>query len=177
PLASVFLILGVIDSAIVYNYFMKRKSVWNIVLASPAGGMPILVFWVALTGPISFIPIIMALLTIFWTPAHIWSLAFFYQEDYKKAKIPMLPVVYEPEKSIYCIAGSTILLVLFSLALINSFGSIYLLTTLILGLTILFFAVKLVLKPQKENAWTLFKLSSPYLFLIFLAMLLDIYFG
>ncbi len=173
PLAVLFMLLGVADSAIVYNAITKRKSPLNIILGAPAGGMPVLVAWSAIAGKIEFIPIMMALLIIFWTPIHIWSLAIYFSDDYTKVKVPMLPVVTSHETTIRWIALFSLTLVAFSLFLIPSFGKIYLITSIAIGIIITILSIRLLFKPTKSMSWQLFKFSSPYLFLIFLVMILD----
>lgn len=173
PLAALFMLLGVADSALVYNAITKRKSPLNIVLGAPAGGMPVLVAWSAIAGRVEFIPVMMALLIIFWTPIHIWSLAIYFSDDYEKVKVPMLPVVTSPETTIRWIALFALALVAFSLFLIPNFGRIYLFTSIAIGIAITILSIRLLFKPTKSMSWQLFKFSSPYLFLIFLAMILD----
>jgi len=173
PLAALFMLLGVTDSAIVYNAITKRKSPLNIILGAPAGGMPVLVAWSAIAGKIEFIPIMMALLIIFWTPIHIWSLAIYFSDDYTKVRVPMLPVVTSHETTIRWIALFSLTLVAFSLFLIPSFGKIYLITSIAIGIVITILSIRLLFKPTKSMSWQLFKFSSPYLFLIFLVMILD----
>jgi len=173
PLAALFMLLGVADSALVYNAITKRKSPLNIVLGAPAGGMPVLVAWSAIAGKIEFVPVMMAILIIFWTPIHIWSLAIYFSDDYEKVKVPMLPVVTSHETTIRWIALFALALVTFSLFLITSFGKIYLITSIAAGVIIATMSIRLIFAPEKKMSWQLFKFSSPYLFLIFLAMILD----
>ncbi len=173
PLASLFMLLGVADSALVYNAITKRKSPLNIILGAPAGGMPVLVAWSATAGKIELIPFLMALLIIFWTPIHIWSLALYYSDDYEKVKVPMLPVVTGPKTTIRLIALFSLILVEFSLLMVRSFRVFYLATAIVLGTLIVIESFRLLRRPDKKTSWQLFKLTSPYLFLLFLAMILD----
>ena len=173
PLAALFMLLGVADSALVYNTIAKRRSPLNIILGAPAGGMPVLVAWSAIAGKVEFVPVMMAILIIFWTPIHIWSLALYFSDDYEKARVPMLPVVTSPETTIRWIAFFALALVAFSLFLISNFGKIYLIVSIAIGIVIATLSVRLLFKPTKNISWQLFKFSSPYLFLIFLAMILD----
>lgn len=176
PLAALFMLLGVADSALVYNAIAKRRSPLNIILGAPAGGMPVLVAWSAIVGKIELLPITMAFLIILWTPIHIWSLALYYSDDYKKVKVPMLPVITGPETTIRWIAFFALTLVVFSLLLVNRFGQIYLITSVLTGTIIAILSTRLLFKPVKSVSWQLFKFTSPYLFLIFLAMILDTWF-
>lgn len=107
----------------------------------------------------------------------IWNLAIFYSEDYKKARVPMLPTVFTLEKTLRCIAATVLLLYLLSIALylVGGFGPIYLGVALVSGLLLSLGNIALVLKPSRKFAWTMFKLSSPYLFLLFAGMMLDVW--
>lgn len=175
PQATIYLILGFVFSAIVYNGYLKRRSSLNILFASPAGMMPTFFSWSFLGEKIDLIPFLLGLLVVFWTPAHIWSLAIFYASDYKQAKIPMLPLVAGREKTIRIIAFFNALLIVVSLSLAWSgfFGSFYLVSSLFLNLVALVLTVLTYHSPSRENSWRLFKFSSPYLALLFLAMIVD----
>lgn len=175
PEATVYLVLGFIFSAIVYNGYLKRRSPLNILFASPAGMMPIFFSWSFFGENISFIPFLLGLLVVFWTPAHIWSLAIFYSSDYSKAKVPMLPLTAGEKKTIRLIALFNALLVgtSFSLGWSGLFGKFYLVVALALNSVVLALTVFTYLKPSRENSWRLFKFSSPYLGLLFLTAVLD----
>lgn len=179
PEATTYLVLGFIFSAVVYNGYLKRRSSLNILLASPAGMMPIFFSWSFLGEKIGLVPFLLGLLVVFWTPAHIWSLAIFYSSDYNKAKIPMLPLVAGEKKTIRLIALFNALLVGTSiiLGLSGFFGKFYLITALVLNLAFLALTVFTYLKPNRKNSWRLFKFSSPYLALLFLIMVADRFFA
>jgi heme o synthase len=120
----------------------------------------------------------MALLVFVWTPSHFWALAMRAVGDYSKAGIPMLPVVVGEKKTAQYIALNTFLLVPLSLAFVlpplGGFGIIYLVTAGLLGLGMILVDLRLVANPTKAQAWTAFKFSSPYLAIVFLAMVLDV---
>ena len=114
-LAAVFIALGFLDSAIIYNAISKKRTPLNILFGSPAGGMPVLAAWAAIAKTkVDLLAVIMFLLVIIWTPMHIWSLAYFYKEDYKKASVPMLPVIWESRKVFVLIGILNFMLVFFS---------------------------------------------------------------
>lgn len=175
PLAALWMVLGATDSAFVYNRLSKRKTCLNIILGAPAGGMPLLATWAALRGQVELLPLLMALLIVIWTPTHIWSLAIYYKEDYDQAAIPMLPNVFNEKRAIQLVAVASLLLIVATLELkyLGNFGSLYTTVAILLALTLGFFAVKSIFKPSRQAMWQLFKLTSPYLFLIFLVMVLD----
>lgn len=175
PLAALWMFLGAADSALVYNRLSKRKTCLNILLGAPAGGMPLLVTWAALRGQVELLPLLMAALIVIWTPTHIWSLAIYHKEDYNRAAVPMLPNVLDEKRAIRLVAAASLLLIIatFGLKFLSDFGTLYTITAILLALILGFFAVKSILKPSRRVMWQLFKVTSPYLFIIFLMMVLD----
>ncbi len=175
-LAFIFILLGVMDNVIIYSLWTKRRSSLNIILGGFSGGLAPLYGWAFAIGTIDMIALILGCIVILWIPSHIWSLALYYKSDYEKANIPMLPIVTTTETAIKCIASTVILLIMasFTLFLYGGFGLVYLLISVISGLIVLTGYLYLYFRPSKELAWTLFKISSPQLFLIFSAAALDI---
>ena len=84
---------AVLFYVLVYTMLLKRRTTQNIVIGGAAGAIPPLVGWAAVTGDLTWTPVILFLIIFMWTPPHFWALALKYREDYAKAKIPMLPVV------------------------------------------------------------------------------------
>lgn len=175
PKSIIFLILGFMFSAVIYNGYLKRRSPLNILFASPAGMMPVLFMWHLFRNEISLIPVLLGTLVILWTPAHIWSLAIFYASDYGRAKIPMLPLIAGEVGTSRIIAFFNLLLTLVSswISVAGFFGKFYFVSVLILNTVLLTFTMKVLLKPIPENSLKLFKFSSPYLALLFLIMVID----
>jgi len=176
PLTFVLGLLGFVDNVIVYSLLMKRRSPLNIILGGFSGGLPALVGWAAVNKGLNLTALLIASIVVLWIPNHIWNLAIFYTEDYKKVSVPMLPAVLSLEKTIRCTVATVVLMYLCSLALyfVGGFGLIYLGIALVFGLFIAVSNMVLFLKPSRERAWVMFKLSSPYLFVLFLAMVLDV---
>jgi len=176
PLSALCLLLGILDDAIVYNLLTKRRSPLSIVLGGFSGGLPALFGWTAITNSISLTPILIAALVVLWIPNHIWNLAIAHTEDYKKVQVPMLPAVYSLRGTVRCIVSTVLLTYVFSIVLgfVGPFGWIYMGTALVSGLIVSIGNIRLLLYPTRERAWSLFKLSSPYLFLLFLAMIVDV---
>ena len=174
-LALGLMIFGLFDNIIVYSKWLKRKSIWNIVLGGFSGGAPALIGYVAVTTTTIELGFILAGLTFLWIPTHIWSLALHVQKDYSRANIPMLPVVKGESTSIRVIAGTTIMMVDFSIIpfYFNIFGWIYLGIASVLGVIIIAMSITLLVRPTEKRSWTLFKFSSPYLALLFIAMYVD----
>ncbi len=175
-LASLFIFLGAAIYVLFYTKYLKLRTTLNIVLGGSAGSCAPLAGWAAATGQLNAVaPWLMALLVFVWTPSHFWALAMRAVGDYSKAGIPMLPVVVGERKTAQYIALNTFLLVPLSLALVplSGFGIVYLAIAAILGLGMILVDLKLVVNPTKAQAWTAFKFSSPYLAIVFLAMVLD----
>jgi protoheme IX farnesyltransferase len=113
---------------------------------------------------------------VLWIPNHIWNLAIYYSDDYQRVSVPMLPAVFELTKTLRCILATVLLMYLFSilLYLYGPFGPFYLAVALALGFLVSLGNIYLVLRPSRERAWKMFKVSSPYLFLLFAGMVLDV---
>ena len=166
---------GLFDNIIVYSKWLKRRSMSNIILGGFSGGAPALIGYVAVTTATIELGLVMAGLVFLWIPMHIWSLALHIREDYARANVPMLPVVKSETTSVRVIAGTTLMMVLFSILpfFMNVFGIIYLATATVLGAIIFAMSIKLLVKPTEKMSWTLFKFSSPYLAALFIAMVVD----
>ena len=176
----VFLLMlfGLFDNIIVYSKWLKRRNQANIILGGFSGGVPALIGYVAVTTQNLEIGLVMAGLVFFWIPTHIWSLALHVRKDYQKAKIPMLPVVCEEKTAVRIIAGTTLIMVLFSILpfFFNQFGQIYLITATLFGAIMMGLSLWLLLKPTEKASWTVFKFSSPYLTAVFIAFMVDAFF-
>lgn len=175
PSSALYLILGFLFSAVIYNGYLKRRSFLNVVIASPAGMMPVLFMWTFTGNKIGLVPILMGLLVIFWTPAHIWSLAILYKRDYKKAGVPMLPVVEGEATTVRSIALANFFLLLTSVALsfFGKFSGFFLFFSLALNIILFYLTLRAGFNPTKKAAFELFKFSSPYLAAIYLFAVID----
>ena len=174
-LAFLWIGLGVVDNVVVYSLLLKRRSPWNIVLGGVSGGLPVMFGWSAVTGTVSLLPILLAALVVLWIPGHIWSLAIFTRNDYERARVPMLPVVTKLSIALRCIVSTIALMVPFSLWIffVGNFGLIYLAVAVIFGIAVLYVNFELFVHPDDKMAYKAFKISSPYLFTLFLAMTID----
>ncbi|WP_337861536.1 heme o synthase [Nitrososphaera sp.] len=175
PLAFGLMAFGLFDNIIVYSKWLKRRSQSNIILGGFSGGAPALIGYVAVTTQNIEIGLVMAGLVFLWIPTHIWSLALHVKKDYSRAKVPMLPVVSSEKTSIRVIAGTTIMMVVFSVLpfFFNQFGLVYLLTAAVFGAAMIAMSVWLLVKPSERASWTVFKFSSPYLTALFIAFMVD----
>jgi heme o synthase len=170
--------LGLFDNIIVYSKWLKRKSQLNIILGGFSGGAPALIGYVAVTTQHIELGLVMAGLVFLWIPTHIWSLSLHVKKDYTKAGVPMLPVVSSEERSVRIIAGTTLMMVLFSILpfLLKQFGLIYVITATVFGAAMVGLSIWLLLRPSERAAWTVFKFSSPYLTALFIAFMVDAFY-
>ncbi len=179
-LSAVAMLIGFLDYTVVYSYLLKRRSWSNIILGGFSGVMPVLIGYFAVSHPdITFeTALFMGFLVFFWIPEHIWSLAIRFRSEYKEARVPMLPVIIPERRAVQVIAGTTIMMVAFSLLpfFYPSLGlhSVYLGFAVVLGALMLFVNGWLLANPSIERAWTVFKISSPYLFFIFIGIVIDV---
>ncbi len=134
-----------------------------------------MVGWAAATGHLGLAAWILFAIEFMWTPPHFWALAIVRMKDYERAGVPMLPVVRGEEETrrqilIYTIEliGVTLLLPIFHLA-----GTIYLISSLVLGGLLLYAAWRLWREGGNKVAWTMYRWSSMYLAFIFLAIMID----
>lgn len=177
PVAFACLWGGMLGYVGIYSLWLKRKSAWNIILGGFSGGLPALFGWTAITGRVDLLPVLIAALVVLWIPNHIWSLAIFYRNDYARVCVPMLPVVWELPKALRCLLSTVVLMVIFSflIYLAGDWGPVYLVTAAVTGIAALAMSVYVYLRPSPRAAWTLFKFSSPYLALLFLGMMADVW--
>ncbi|MCS4538109.1 MAG: heme o synthase [Thaumarchaeota archaeon] len=174
-LSTAMILLGAFTYIVVYTIFLKRRTTWNIVLGGFAGSFAALAGWTAAGDSIGGPAILMAFLIFLWTPSHFWSLAILTNRDYQKAGIPMLPAIVGEQKASRYIVLNTLLLIPFSLLFyfLGYNGILYLAITSVVGALLLVTNIKMLREPNKENSWTAFKFSSPYLAIVFTAMVLD----
>ncbi len=174
-LSFVWIALGVFDNVIIYSLLLKRRSRLNIILGGVSGGLPVMFGWSAVTNSYALLPVLLAGLVVLWIPGHIWSLAIFTRKDYERAHVPMLPVVTKLSTALRCIVSTVVLMIPFSLWIFfeGKFGLIYLITAVLFGIWVLYVNFKLFLHPNDDLAYKAFKVSSPYLFTLFLALIID----
>ena len=180
--ATVFIAFGLLNNVIVYSYVLKRNSRTNIILGGLCGGSPPMIGWVAVSmSDLWTMGLAMAGLVFIWIPMHIWALTLHFKEDYNKVDVPMLTAVQSEKTSARAIALSTVVMVLFSIAPFfittengeDMVGDVYLWTAIASGALMLALSVWVTVKPMEKAAWTLFKFSSPYLAVLFIALMVD----
>ena len=160
----------------VYSLWLKRTSKHNIVIGGVAGAMPVLVGWAAVTNSLSWVPVVLFLVIFFWTPPHSWALAIRHTEDYRKAGVPMLPVVVSLRVTIRSMVIYSVVLLLTTLVLIPiaDLGLVYGITALVSGMAFVLGAVRLGSDPTEARSMRLFSLSITYVTVLFLALTIDV---
>lgn len=164
-----------------YTMLLKRRTTQNIVWGGLAGCFPALIGWTAVTGELSWVPVVLFAVVFFWTPPHTWALALRYREDYAGVDVPMLPVRVPAREVGRQILGYTVAMVLTSLLLWPVAGTslVYPVVASILGLVFLIEARGLWRRAEgTEDLATiqpmrLFHVSNLYLSLLFVAVALD----
>lgn len=174
-LTTAIIALGFINNVLVYSLWTKRKTPLNIFWGSLAGGLPAIAGYTAYANTLNLESLLLGVVVMAWIPVHVWSLALRYKADYTKVNVPMLPVVVSEKKAVQFIALASGLLVAFSLmpVALNLFGPFYLYSASILGAILFLLSLWLLLKPVEYRAWVVFKVSSVYLFLLFLSIFMD----
>jgi len=181
-IAAGLMAFGLWNNIHVYSYLLKRKTRLNIILGGFCGGVPALIGWVAVTTMgLWSLGLVMAGLVFIWIPMHIWALTLHFKDDYNKVGVPMLTAVQSEKTSARVIAGSTVVMVLFSivpffLTMDNGepmMGSVYLWTAIASGGMMIVLSAWVVGKASEKASWTLFKVSSPYLTVLFIALMVD----
>ncbi|MGC8610795.1 MAG: protoheme IX farnesyltransferase [Thermoplasmata archaeon] len=168
----IWLIFGITFDPFLYNYLTKRKTVYNILIGSFAGGAPVMVIYSSVSNKFfSLIPFLIMITIVVWTPLHIWSLAIRYYDDYKKANVPMLPVKYGEKFTTKIMIIFLMILLLDSILFFYFYFISLLIFIIIIDIIIAVPTIYLYFKPNKNISFLIFKLSSPYLAL-FLSLII-----
>lgn len=177
-LATVLVFFGAATYGLVYTVWLKKRTVWNVVIGGAAGSFAVLAGAAAAapaTGPaIGTVPVLLATVLFLWTPPHFWSLAAARSEDYRDAQVPMLPVVTEPEFWGPTIFSHVAALVALSfLPLFFGMGVVYGLFAAAGGLPFLRASWRLMRKPDRQRAMSTFRYSLLQFALLSLGVILD----
>jgi protoheme IX farnesyltransferase len=160
----------------IYTRWLKRTTPQNIVIGGAAGAFPPLVGWAAMTGRIDLAAVYLFLIVFYWTPPHFWALALLKQRDYTKAGVPMAPLVWGEHETMNQMVWYTLILIPITVLPVTfgTFGWIYLVSALVLGLILLGAVLKMrAAKEWTAPAWWVYKYSLLYLALLFVAMAAD----
>ena len=166
---------SLIGYAFIYTVYLKRATPQNIVIGGLAGAAPPLLGWASVTNSIDPYALLLVLIIFVWTPPHFWALAIYRRDEYAKESIPMLPVTHGVVFTKLQIVLYTIILYVVSLLpyVVLMSGEIYLFSALILSSIFLYYSINLYYSSDIEDAMKTFQFSIYYIFLIFLALLID----
>jgi len=174
PVSAFFIALGIFSYVIIYTVWLKRLNTSNIVIGGIAGSAAAWAGWSAATGSMDLLGFLVGFLVFVWTPSHFWCLAMKIKDEYAQANIPMLPVVIGMQRTSKYILGNTLILLPYSLML-SAFGMgiVYIAIAAVSGGLMLAYHYKLTKTPTSEFAWKAYKVTAPYLTIIFVAVALD----
>ncbi len=173
-LAAFFIALGIFSYVIIYTVWLKRLNTSNIVIGGIAGSAASWAGWASATGSLDLLGFMVGLLVFAWTPSHFWCLAMKIKSEYEEANVPMLPVVIGMQKTSRYILANTIILVPYSLLLYAAgMGLVYAAIAAAAGGLMLVYHYKLTKTPTPDFAWKAYKVTAPYLTIIFVAVALD----
>ena len=175
-ISAFFIALGIFSSVIIYTVWLKRRNTSNIVIGGIAGSAAAWAGWAAATGSMDLLGFLVGFLVVVWTPSHFWCLAMKIKDEYAHAEVPMLPVVIGMQKTSKFILGNTLILIPYSLLLVlipDGLGIVYTVIACVSGGLMLVYHYKLTKTPTSEFAWKAYKVTAPYLTIIFVAVALD----
>ena len=178
-ISAAILLLTILFYVFIYTIWLKRRTPQNIVIGGAAGAFPPVIGWTISTGSLSLEPLTFFLIIFFWTPSHFWALSLYKSDDYKKAKLPMLPLtngVESTKLNIFIYSLLMVPVIIFPF-LIDFVGLAFLIPSLMLTFYYNYLCYQLFnFKKDRFNpkiAKTIFGYSILYLFLIFVLFLID----
>ena len=178
-IAASLLTITILFYVFVYTIWLKRKTPQNIVIGGASGALPPVIGWAIATNGITLEPIILFLIIFIWTPSHFWALSLYKSEDYRKAKIPMLPITSGIKTTKFNILLYALILfpVVVSPYFLNFYGLVYLVPAILLSSYYFYISYKLLKEKdsiiEKKLATKLFGYSILFLFMIFALVLID----
>jgi protoheme IX farnesyltransferase len=176
PLSAWLALGGLLFYVLVYTVWLKRSTPQNIVIGGAAGAFPPLVGWAAMTGRVDLAALYLFAIVFYWTPPHFWALALIKQGEYRKAGVPMLPVVRGERETKIQMLLYTLMLLPFTLmpSIFGALGLFYAAAATLLGARLLWYCVRLLRESGVTPiAWRMYRYSLLYLALLFAAMGVD----
>jgi heme o synthase len=172
--ATGMIALGIFFYVMVYTAWLKRSNASNIVIGGFAGSAASMAGWATATGSIDLLGFLVGWLVFLWTPPHFWCLAIRAREEYASVRVPMLPVLIGNQKTASYILINTAILLPYSVVLsLFGLGMLYTAVAAVSGGLMLAYHYKLTKNPTPEFAWKAYKVTAPYLVVIFVALALD----
>ena len=174
PVATGMIAIGILFYVIIYTAWLKRINASNIVIGGFAGSAASMAGWATATGSIDVLGFLVGWLVFMWTPPHFWCLAIRAREEYASVRVPMLPVMVGNQRTATYIMINTAILLPYSVALsLFGLGLLYTAVAAVSGSLMLAYHYKLTKNPTPEFAWKAYKVTAPYLVVIFVALALD----
>jgi len=172
-LAGLLSVVAYLFYVLVYTMLLKRWSTQNIVLGGAAGAVPALIGWAAVANDLSGVAWIMFGIVFFWTPPHFWALALKYEDDYRAAGVPMMPVIAGERATFDLIMWYSVITVGMSLLLVaaGDFGWVYATIAIVLGVLLVGYAT--TLRKDRTRSMKYFGYTNLYLAAVFLGMMVD----
>lgn len=174
-LTMILTLASLVGYAFIYTIYLKRATPQNIVIGGLAGAAPPLLGWSSVSNTIDPYALLLVLIIFVWTPPHFWALAIYRKDEYAKESIPMLPVTHGVVFTKLQIVLYTIILFIVSILpyVVLMSGEIYFFSALTLSTIFLYYTVNLYFSNDDEDAMRTFNFSIYYIFLIFIALLID----
>ena len=178
-ISAIFLAFTIFFYVVVYTIWLKRRTTQNIVIGGAAGAFPPIIGWLSTSAPLSIEPILLFFIIFFWTPSHFWALSLYKSDDYKKANIPMLPLISGTDKTKKNIFVYSLLMLIpvLSMYYIEMVTLYYFILSSVLTSYYIYLCYNLnEVKNQKKSnllAKKIFTYSIMYLFFLFLFLLID----
>jgi heme o synthase len=173
-IATFMIALGIFFYVIIYTKWLKRTNASNIVIGGFAGSAASMAGWAAATGSVNLLGFLIGWIVFLWTPPHFWCLAIRARQEYASVHVPMLPVLIGNQRTAAYILANTAILVPYSISLyIFGLGFLYTIIAAIAGSLMLIYHYKLLRNPTPQFAWKAYKVTAPYLVIVFIAVAFD----
>lgn len=169
-------LVGILYYVVLYSMLLKANTPSNIVIGGGAGAIPPLVGWAAAAGSLSPPALLLFAVVFFWTPAHFWALALLKQDDYRRAGIPMLPVVHgetETRRQILLYSAVSVALTLL-MPMVGLGSGLFLAASILMGAGLLAMAWTLLRNGRNRSAWRMYRYSSLYLAGVFCVLAVEV---
>jgi heme o synthase len=174
PVTTGMIALGIFFYVIIYTMWLKRNNASNIVIGGFAGSAASMAGWAASTGSINLLGFLIGWIVFMWTPPHFWCLAIKARQEYASARVPMLPVLIGNQKTANYIFINTAILLPYSVMLyFFGLGIVYTIIATISGLLMIIYHYKLTKDPTPSFAWKAYKVTAPYLIIVFVGIAFD----
>ena len=174
PMATGMIALGIFFYVIIYTAWLKRSNASNIVIGGFAGSAASMAGWATAIGSMDLLGFLVGWIVFMWTPPHFWCLAIKAREEYASVRVPMLPVLIGNQRTASYILLNTAILLPYSIALyFFGLGLLYTIVAAASGSLMLIYHYKLTKNPTPEFAWKAYKVTAPYLVVVFIALAFD----